>query len=97
MGGNKTYSVMDPNFFHSFNADSVPAFFLNVDADSGSLTNADPDPGLTFPSLTVYFSIINLINVGNMVPVGHKTYRYLHMYKSLTERLELRFTLLNYG
>jgi hypothetical protein len=67
-----------------FRADPDPAFYLNADTDPIPIhgakpmrIHADPDSGRTLPSLPV--------------ELLHEKYSIIHRYKSLFERLAIRF------
>jgi hypothetical protein len=75
-----------------FNADPDPAFYLSADPDPGNLTNADPDPGQTVKSKKLNFYMENIFYVGN------RSKTYIRRYKkSLSESLEVRLILKNFG
>ncbi len=50
-------SVVDPHWFHGFNADPDPeqTFYVNADQDPGSPTNADRDLSQTLKSKKLNF------------------------------------------
>ncbi len=62
-----------------FNADPVPAFYLNAnpDLDPGSQTNADPDPGHTLESQKVEFLHVKYTE---SMKVGNRSKTYLRRY-----------------
>jgi hypothetical protein len=46
----KAYSFVAVLWIRICDLNPDPVFYLNVDPDLGSQSNADPDPGQTFPS-----------------------------------------------